>query len=79
MFRFSIRELSLLTVSAAVALGWMSDRRSLASDRAFLASLIKIDGDVYLDSGGELDGLPGTVYLKPPTPTTPIPGQRPRF
>ena len=33
MFRFSIRDLILVTVIAAVCLGWWMDRRRLAAER----------------------------------------------
>ena len=78
MFRFTIRDLLLLMLAAGLGLGWAIDRQLSADDRAFRASLVRIDGDVYLDCNGELNGLPGTVYLKPLSPTAVIPGQRPK-
>jgi hypothetical protein len=68
MFRFTIRELLLLTGIIAMGAGWWVDRRNAADDRAFRDSLVEIKGDVYVDSIGELNGVPGTVYVKPPSP-----------
>jgi hypothetical protein len=42
MFRFTIRDVLLLTVIAALALGWWNDRRKLAALLEQVSSEVKV-------------------------------------
>ena len=46
MFRFTIRELVLLTLVVAMGVGWWLDRRALTDQMARLKSNVFLDGAI---------------------------------
>ena len=56
MLKFSIRELLLLTLVAAMALGWWIDRSALVSENARLATECRRVYEMTIDEF--MDGIP---------------------